>query len=122
MQKAIDNFLVAVIPEFKSQLNKEKIMSTKKHKELVATVIARQAEALSIAEKLFGAQANVQAAHEIYDCLKEVDAEECVPDFIEAFESAKTVYKRTPTVEEVFDLFDRIWNDDDDEDEDEDEE
>jgi hypothetical protein len=84
--------------------------NAKQETEHEAEIVEQMSSAWGIAEKLFGAQSNVFAVHEIFDYLAESDEAEFAADLTRTIEHAKIVYKTTaPTPEQVFGLFDRIF-------------
>ena len=90
----------------KKQLSQEEIESS-----IVETMVIAQ----ELAEKTFGAAWNTHAVEEITSFLQAVggDLDEFAPDLERIYKHAQKVYKTTsPTPEQVFGIFDRIYSDD----------
>ena len=95
----------------------------KERDELEALIVAEMSNAYTIAEKFWGAAVGSTAVELVYDGLQNaddvgVDEEEFTADLQRVIGHAKVVYRtETPSPEQVFGLFERIF-DTDDEDED----
>jgi hypothetical protein len=89
---------------------------TKKEQDLEASIVKGVAGAYSIAEDLFGTRADAYATEEIYAWLEIAPSGEVfVEDLKRVIEHAKNVYKtETPSTEQVFGLFDLIFNPEED--------
>ena len=78
-----------------------------------ADVLEIMIHAAELAVEYFG-KAEPYAVEEIYDYLQLADEEEFIADLKRVMGYAKIVYKvDAPTPEQVFGLFDRIFNSDD---------
>lgn len=76
-------------------------------------IVESMSAAHEIAERLFGARSTAKAVHEIFDYLKTSDEEDFAADLKRTIEHAKIAHKtEEPTPEQVFGLFERIFNTD----------
>lgn len=83
-------------------------MSDKKEQNIVKTMTT----AVAIADSVFGANADTEAAHEIFDWLEVAPSvEEFTADLKRVYAYAANVHKAAaPTSEQVFGLFERIFD------------
>jgi len=86
----------------------------KAKKEPRAKVIERMARANIAAVEIFGTQADAFAEQEIYEYFEVADEDKFLSDLREVVAEAKIAYPKTvtPTPEQVFYLFDAIYNND----------
>jgi len=86
-----------------------------KHEKHTTSVVEITTLANDLAQELFGSQADMQAVDEIYDYIEEANAagvKEFTADVKAVIEKARVAFKTTsPTPEQVFFLFDKIWGD-----------
>lgn len=85
----------------------------KEQQEYEDSIVGSMSAAHEIADKLFGARSNLYAVHTIFDYLQVGDEEDFAADLKRTIEYAKTAHKtQEPTPEQVFGLFERIFDDD----------
>jgi hypothetical protein len=96
----------------------EPMTQTKKEIAHEADVVEALTLAAATATEVFGAQSNVFAVQEIYEYHQLADADSFGEDLARVYGYAKVAFKtETPTPEQVFLVFDKIFNDEDDDEE-----